>query len=152
MKLEYTDGCTCTSLNVDGKELNIDLDETERRNLAINILTKCNSEHVFRTVNEWCIPDSAWENNTEQEYIDKFNALDFDSKRKEAIRLFSESDQDLSQEVFISYLENEGKYTDLGRCNCCGDHICRYSINNFNLENISLNYDNGLDRWCNSCK
>lgn len=138
MKLEYTDGCTCTSLDVDGKELNIDLNEIERRTLAINILKKCNSENVFKTVNEWCITDSAWKNNTEQEYIDKFNALDFDSKRKEAIRLFSESDQDLSQEVFISYLENEGKYTDLGHCDCCGDHICRYTINNFELDSTNL--------------
>lgn len=34
MKLRYTDGCTCTSLQVDEKEFNLELSLDERRNIS----------------------------------------------------------------------------------------------------------------------
>lgn len=41
MKLTYTEGCTCTSLDVDNKEFNIDLTESQRRDICHKIVDKC---------------------------------------------------------------------------------------------------------------
>ena len=42
MKLTYTEGCICTSLDVGNKEFNIDLTETERREICHKIVDNCN--------------------------------------------------------------------------------------------------------------
>ena len=52
MKLRYTDGCTCTSLQVDGKEFNLELSLDERRNIARKILEVTTSPEVLRIVNK----------------------------------------------------------------------------------------------------
>ena len=41
MKLTYTEGCTCTSLDVDNKEFNIDLTESQRRDIWRKVVDKC---------------------------------------------------------------------------------------------------------------
>lgn len=50
MKLRYTDGCTCTSLQVDGKEFNLELSLDERRNIARKILEVTTSPEVSNMV------------------------------------------------------------------------------------------------------
>ena len=50
MKLRYTDGCTCTSLQVDGKEFNLELSLDERRNIARKILEVTTSPEVSNVV------------------------------------------------------------------------------------------------------
>lgn len=41
-KLCYTEGCTCTSLGVDGREFNIDLTHQERKELCHQLIEKLN--------------------------------------------------------------------------------------------------------------
>lgn len=77
MELKYTDGCTCTSLEIDGKE-SVDLTLDEFKKVIHKIVD---------------------------------NITDFAQL----------------QSIFTEYLELEGDYTDLGHCDCCGDHICMYS-------------------------
>ena len=50
MKLRYTDGCTCTSLQVDEKEFNLELSLDERRNIARKILEVTTSPEVSNMV------------------------------------------------------------------------------------------------------
>lgn len=78
MKLEYTDGCICTSLTVDGKE----------------------------TVNM-----------TPEEI-------------KVSIRAMLDRETNIStlQDVWMSLIESQGEYEDLGLCECCGDWIYKYTL------------------------
>lgn len=78
MKLEYTEGCICTSLTVDGVET-VDMD--------INDLKKVICKLVER-----------------------------------------ETDVAELQDLWISLMQSQGEYKDLGHCECCGDWITNYTL------------------------
>lgn len=79
MKLEYTNGCICTSLTVDDVET-IDMDINELKNILHKMIDN----------------------------LDDISDL---------------------QSIFCDYLEAFGEYEDLGRCDECGDSICRFTLN-----------------------
>lgn len=78
MKLEYTEGCVCTSLTVDGVET-VDMD--------INDLKKVICKLVER-----------------------------------------ETDVAELQDLWMSLMQSQGEYKDLGHCECCGDWITNYTL------------------------
>lgn len=78
MKLEYTEGCICTSLTVDGVET-VDMD--------INDLKKVICKLVER-----------------------------------------ETDVAELQDLWMSLMQSQGEYKDLGHCECCGDWITNYTL------------------------
>lgn len=51
MKLEYTDGCICTSLTVDGKET-VDMSKEELKEVICKILDKESDLGVLQDI--WC--------------------------------------------------------------------------------------------------
>lgn len=78
MKLEYTEGCVCTSLTVDG---------VETVDMNINDLKKVICKLVER-----------------------------------------ETDVAELQDLWMSLMQSQGEYKDLGHCECCGDWITNYTL------------------------
>lgn len=78
MKIEYTDGCICTSLTVDGKET------------------------AYMTPEEIKVSIQAM--------------------------LDREVDVAVLQDIWMSLIESQGEYKDLGHCECCGDWISNYTL------------------------
>lgn len=78
MKLEYTDGCICTSLTVDGKET-----------------ADMTSEEIKVSI---------------QAMLDR------------------EIDFAVLQDIWMSLIESQGEYRDLGHCEECGDWISNYTL------------------------
>lgn len=137
MKLEYTDGCICTSYDVNGKEF-IDLSTTEQRDLAIKLIKRADSLSVFNRIYSYIIEDEDEdEYENENKYIDKME--DFCDKPVEIqkeICINKVTDYNIEdtnaisfyQYVFETILSYDGIYEDLGYCDCCGDHITRYTL------------------------
>lgn len=78
MKIEYTDGCVCTSLTVDGKET-----------------ADMTSEEIKVSI---------------QAMLDR------------------EIDCAVLQDIWMSLIESQGEYKDLGHCEDCGDWIPNYTL------------------------
>lgn len=78
MKLEYTDGCVCTSLTVDG---------VETSNMKIEDLQDVICKLVKR-----------------------------------------ETDISELQQLWMSLMESQGEFKDLGHCDQCGDWIENYTL------------------------
>lgn len=125
MKLIYTDGCVCTSLEVDKKEFNLDLSFPERLEVARKILESCKKSIILEKVYQFYHED-------EEDKLKEFSNLDFSKQKQEALKILNSEDtfdrEYLTQYIFIKFLESEGKYEYLGHCDCCGDSIIRYSI------------------------
>ena len=74
----------------------------------------------------------------ELKYTDGCTSLEIDGKEsidlslnefKKVIHKIVDNITDFAQlqTMFIDYMELYGDYTDLGHCDCCGDHISMYS-------------------------
>lgn len=142
MKLTYTDGCTHTSLTVDGKEFNLDLTGEERRNVAKEILKV--AKNVFEPVYEAFLDCFLYMEvgpiESKQEYWDKyyrrydektekFSKLPIECQRRYTLYLIDKIIDDwICQEVFIKYLTLEGKGGYEYTCECCGDAVYHYEI------------------------
>ena len=78
MKLEYTDGCVCTSLTVDDVQT-IDMKIEDLQDVICKLVKR-------------------------------------------------EIDIAVLQDLFISLLESQGTYKDLGHCEQCGDYISEFTL------------------------
>lgn len=78
MKLEYTDGCVCTSLTVDGVET-VDMKVEDLQDVICKLVKR-------------------------------------------------EKDVATLQNLWISLMESQGEFKDLGHCDCCGDWIINYTL------------------------
>ena len=78
MKLEYTEGCTAYSMNIDGIE-SCDMDIKDFRNI-VELLVK------------------------------------------------READISILQRCYEYLLTSQGEYEDLGKCDCCGENVTRYTL------------------------
>lgn len=144
MNLKYTDGCTCTSFDVDGVEF-IDLTKDKQHELAIKLINLTNSNYIFKDVYSYSVENSADLYDMSQDQLHKFyeqvdkkveefeNNWSEEQKKNFCVKYITEyGDKDddswLYQHVYEKVLEIEGAYTDLGHCDCCGDHIRSYSL------------------------
>lgn len=142
MKLRYTDGCTCTSYDVDGTEF-IDLSIEKQRELAIKLINYTNSSQVFSNIYSFALEytDELYEMSEEQvkefydslyNKINEFKILPIEEQKKfcvDYIANYNSSDVDwLYQNVFEIVLESDGDYKYLGHCECCGDSIREYTL------------------------
>lgn len=145
MKLKYTDGCICTSYDVDGTEF-LELPIEQQRALAIKLINYTNNVHVFEYLYSFSLEDNDELYNMVENQIRKFYEMidkqceDFENnwtneQKKEycinyinSYNINSVNTNWLYQTVFEQVLEHEGKYTDLGWCECCGDHIRSYTL------------------------
>ena len=139
--LKYTVGCTVTSLDVDGREFNIDLSESERRDIARRLLEITRYDGAF-AVTYWAFLTESDDNDgSEYAYaeidakVDEFNELGIEERRKKAIQcLESLKDGWAAQEIFCKVLEKEGiggyQYT----CEDCGDAVYEYTLELKNKE------------------
>lgn len=78
MKLEYTEGCVCTSLTVDGVET-VDMDINDFKKVICKLVER-------------------------------------------------ETDVAELQDLWMSLMQSQGEYKDLGHCECCGDWIMNYTL------------------------
>ena len=133
MKLQYTDGCICTSYDVNGKEF-VDLSTAEQRDLAIKLIKRANSLSIFDRIYSYIIED---EDEDEDKYIDKMeNFCNEPVEIQKEICINKVTDYNIKdinatsfyQYVFEIVLSYDGIYEDLGYCDCCGDHITRYTL------------------------
>ena len=142
MKLRYTDGCNCTSYDVDGTEF-IDLSIEKQRELAIKLINDTNSSEVFVNIYSFVLEDTdeLYEMSEDQikefydslyNKINKFKILPIEEQKKicvDYIANYNSSDADwLYQKVFEIVLESDGDYKYLGHCECCGDSIREYIL------------------------
>ena len=144
MKLKYTDGCTCTSYDVDGTEF-IDLTREKQRELAIKLINYTNSSEVFVNIYSFALEDTDELYNMNEEQLQEFyNRLDnkvYDFKTTcleyqknycvDYIEHYNIEDVNadwLYQHVFEQVLEADGQYKFLGHCDCCGDSIREYKL------------------------
>ena len=144
MKLRYTDGCTCTSYNVDGTEF-IDLSIEQQRELTIKLINYTNSSQVFTNIYSFALEDTdeLYEMSEEQikefydslyNKINKFKILPIEEQKKicvDYIEQYNIEDSNanwLYQHVFEQVLEADGKYKFVGHCDCCGDSIREYTL------------------------
>lgn len=144
MKLRYTDGCTCTSYDVDGTEF-INLSIEKQRELAIKLINYTNSSEVFVNIYSFALEDTdeLYEMSEDQikefydslyNKINKFKILPIEEQKKICVDYIenynsSNSNADwLYQNVFEQVLEADGKYKFLGHCDCCGDSIREYTL------------------------
>ena len=142
MKLQYTDGCTCTSYDVDGTEF-IDLSIEKQRELAIKLINYTNSSQVFSNIYSFALEytDELYEMSEEQikefydslySKINEFKILPIEEQKNfcvDYIANYNSSDADwLYQNVFEIVLESDGDYKYLGHCECCGDSIREYTL------------------------
>lgn len=137
MKLEYTDGCICTSLSVDGKEFNIDLTEQERLDIRNRLIEEAKSDSFFVQLYSYYIDGKLYDpkDNFEEyskrcdEKMEEFGKLSSEEK-KEKVKNVSkkiESDDYFSQYTYIAFLDSEGDYENLGYCVCCGDTVYKWT-------------------------
>ena len=142
MKLRYTDGCTCTSYDVDGTEF-IDLTLEKQRELAIKLINYTNNPQVFANIYSFALEDTdeLYEMSEEQikefydslyNKINEFKVLPIEEQKNfcvDYITNYNSSDADwLYQNVFGIVLESDGDYKYLGHCECCGDSIREYTL------------------------
>jgi len=136
IRLEYTDGCVCTSLDVDGKEFNIDLTFKERKDICFKLVKEdIMDNHFYKQMLETyieCYEDNIGLNIKTEEWGEFIDYQLNDEKGKsyllKAINTIPENNDWFFQELFCRTLESFGKYKDLGHCDCCGDHIRRYIL------------------------
>lgn len=57
-----------------------------------------------------------------------FSDLDVNKKREIAIKLIEKADSDYLDYICRYLVEEVGSFTDLGRCEQCGDYIEQYDI------------------------
>lgn len=141
MKLRYTDGCTCTSLQVDGKEFNLELSLDERRNIARKILEVTTSPEVLYHVYYQYLVDNTDFGDTKSfddvckiydkiyENCDIFTEKSIETQKDEALKYFDTIKDDcVYQDIFCTFLEYEGTGGYLYTCGCCGDSVYEYKI------------------------
>lgn len=147
MRLKYVTGCTCTSLQVDGKEFNIDLTKQERLDVCKKILPITTSSKIFGDIiyynhimSSKDFADLNWEDTCKEydkidEEVQEFKKLDIETQRTKALEMFEgfstyECEQFcISQDIFCIFLEEEGKGGYLYTCDECGDSVYEYKIN-----------------------
>lgn len=145
MNLKYTDGCTCTSYDVDGTEF-IDLTLENQRELAIKLINYTNNLQVFEHIYAFSIEDTDELYTMDNEQITEFytkldnsviefrNSWSIKNKKQYCVDYITnynieDSNADwLYQHVFELVLENDGVYKFLGHCDCCGDSIREYTL------------------------
>lgn len=144
MNLRYTDGCTCTSYDVDGTEF-INLSIEKQRELAIKLINYTNSSEVFVNIYSFVLEDKdeLYEMSEDQikefydslyNKINKFKILPIEKQKKicvDYIEQYNIEDSNanwLYQNVFEQVLESDGDYKYLGHCECCGDSIREYTL------------------------
>ena len=144
MNLRYTDGCTCTSYDVDGTEF-INLSIEKQRELAIKLINYTNSSEVFVNIYSFALEDTdeLYEMSEDQikefydslyNKINKFKILPIEEQKKicvDYIANYNSSNSNanwLYQHVFEQVLEADGKYKFLGHCDCCEDSIREYTL------------------------
>ena len=144
MNLRYTDGCTCTSYDVDGTEF-INLSIEKQRELAIKLINYTNSSEVFVNIYSFVLEDKdeLYEMSEDQikefydslyNKINKFKILPIEKQKKicvDYIANYNSSNSNanwLYQHVFEQVLESDGDYKYLGHCECCGDSIREYIL------------------------
>lgn len=145
MNFNYTDGCTCTSYDVDGTEF-MDLSIEKQRELAIKLINYSNNQNVFVYIYSFSLEDIDDVYDMDNKQLDEFyknidkQVIDFKTnwsqeKQKEYclnyISNYNINDVNADwvyQTVFEQVLEYDGKYKDLGYCDCCGDHIRSYTL------------------------
>lgn len=141
MNLVYTSGCTCTSLSVGGRELNLELTKDERSKLAKKILEITSSSKVLlEAYDYWAVRDLLYVDSGEYKddlyysKISKFELLPLEAQRRMALWLFKRPEEPegcFPQEIFIKYLESEGQYKFDYHCPTCGDSVCHWTIEDF---------------------
>lgn len=147
MNLRYTDGCICTSYDINGTEF-MDLTINQQRELAIKLINYTNNVQVFVDIYSESIENIAYAElckmSDEQlkEAYTKFDddIMEFknnwtdDDKKKYCISYITDYDIEdsnaswLYQHIFEEVLEADGNYKDHGYCDCCGDHIREYTL------------------------
>ena len=131
MKLTYTSGCTVTSLDVDGKEFNIDLTPEERIEIATKILSQAKSHELFDTLYYIYIWGELYDepDSTLEELEKAFQELNLEEKRSKIQSLYNKWDNCQDQDIFINFLEIEGEGGYQYTCSQCGDSVYVYKIN-----------------------
>lgn len=145
MKLRYTDGCTCTSYDVDGTEF-IDLSIERQRELAIKLISYTDNSNVFVNVYSFALENTdnlykmtedqikEFYNEVDNCVIDFKNNWSIDRQKEYCLGyIYNYNINDVNadwlyQHVFELVLEYEGKYKYLGHCDCCGDSIREYTL------------------------
>lgn len=145
MNFKYTDGCTCTSYDVDGTEF-MDLSIEKQRELAIKLINYTNNQNVFVYIYSFSLEDTDDVYDMDDKQLDEFyknidkQVINFKTnwsleKQKEYclkyISNYNINDVNVDwiyQTVFEQVLEADGKYKYLGHCDCCGDSIREYIL------------------------
>lgn len=141
MKLKYINGCTCTTIQVDGREFNLDLSLDERKNIVRKILEVSTSPLVFEHVYyQYLVDNTDFGNDISfdeeckiyddiYEQCDIFKDKSIETQKEESLKYFDNiKDDSVYQDIFCSFLEIEGKGGYLYTCDDCGDSVYEYKI------------------------
>ena len=126
MKMVYVEGCTCTSLTIDGVET-IDLPEKDFRRIVFNMINLIDDRSLLEHLMDYCEEmEAPWD---EYEYVEKEYTED-DETLKEKIKATVSKCDDFAclQHIWMRIMETMGEYESLGHCDQCGDHIVKYTI------------------------